>query len=164
MALSNPSDLFLYELATAYDAERKGTQLLGEAVARLGDGDVARTIQTQAQDGQQKIRNLEACFQVLGTRPQAIPSATIDGMRAEFQAFSGLDPTPEVMALYSLGAANKLAHLGLGDYRGLVDKAMLMGQTQCAQMLQDNLVMKEESAGRLERHGHEISQRMLASM
>jgi ferritin-like metal-binding protein YciE len=94
---------------------------------------------------------------------QAMPCAAVDGMRTEFQAFRGLNPSQEVMEMYSLGTAHKLAHFGVGDYKGLVDKAMLLGQTQCAQLLQTNLVMKEEGAGRLERTGHEAGMRMLAA-
>ena len=84
-------------------------------------------------------------------------------MRTEFQAFRRLDPSQEVMEMYSLGTARKLAHFGLGDYKGLVDKAMLLGQTQCAQLLQTNLVMKEEGVGRLERTGHEAGMRMVGA-
>jgi hypothetical protein len=38
-----------------------------------------------------------------------------------------------------------------------------MNQTQCAQILQTNLVMKEESAGHFERISHEMSQRVLTA-
>jgi hypothetical protein len=41
MALDNPANLFLYELATMYDAERRSTQLLSEAVGQVRDGEVA---------------------------------------------------------------------------------------------------------------------------
>jgi ferritin-like metal-binding protein YciE len=57
----------------------------------------------------------------------------------------------------------KLAHYGIGTYRGLVDKAVVMGETRCAQTLQANLVRKEESAGRLERIGHDMNQRVMAT-
>jgi ferritin-like metal-binding protein YciE len=100
---------------------------------------------------------------VLGTGPREVPCVVVDGLRTEFQAFAGMRPSPEVLEMYTLGSAMKLAHFGVAGYKGPVDKSMLMGQTQCAQLLQTNLVMKEESAGRLERTGHEMSQRMLAA-
>ena len=163
MALNSPADLFLYELSATYDAERRGTRLLGDAIAQVHDGDAAQELRTQEQEGQLKMRNLDACFQVLGTRPQEIPCAAVEGFRTDFQAFTRFEPSPEVLEMYTIGAATKLAHFGLASYRGLVDKAMLMGQTQCAQILQSNLVMKKESTGRLERTGHEMSRRVLAS-
>jgi ferritin-like metal-binding protein YciE len=161
--MDNPANLFLYELATMYDAERKSNQLLSEAVGLVREGDTARILRTQEQEGQQKVRNLDACFQALGTGPREVPCAVVDGLRTEFQAFFGTQPSAEVLEMYTVGSALKLAHLGVAGYKDLVDKSMLMGQTECAQLLQTNLVMKEESAGRLERTGHEMGQRMLAS-
>ena len=161
MALNNPANLFLYELAGMYDAEKKSRQLLGEAVGHVQDNNVAQMLRAQEQESQQKIGNLEACFQAFGVEPQGIPCATVDGMRAEFQAFASQQPSAEVFQMYALSAAMKLSHYGIASYRDLVDKAMLMGETECAQILQSNLVEKEESAGRLERVNHEMSQRVL---
>jgi ferritin-like metal-binding protein YciE len=164
MALSSPADLFLYELSATYDAERKANQLLGEVVGQVRDGNVAQILDGQQQEGQQKIRNLEACFQALGTEPQDVPAVAIDGMRSEFQRFLGMQPAREVFEMHALDAATKLAHFGVASYRELVDKAMLMAETECAQSLMTNLVQKEESAGRLERIGHEMGQRVLSAV
>jgi ferritin-like metal-binding protein YciE len=163
MALNSPADLFVYELSATYDAERKSNQLLGEVVGQVRDGNVAQILSNQQQEGQQKIRNLEACFQTLGTAPQEIACAAVDGMRADFQAFLNHQPVREVFEMYALGAATKLAHFGLASYNGLVDKATLMGESECAQILLTNLVQKQESVGRLERVGHEMGQRVLAA-
>src|SRR3982751_6262222 len=105
MALNNPADLFLYELAAAYDAERRSSRLLGEAIGEVPDGDAAQVLRTQEREGQQKIRNLDACYQVLGARPLEVPCAAIEGMRTELQVFSQLGPAPQAMEMYALGTA-----------------------------------------------------------
>ena len=161
MALNNPANLFLYELASMYDAERKSGQLLADTAGQVQDSNLAQILQAQQAESQQKVSNLEACFRSLGTQPQAVPCAAIDGMRAEFETFANQQPSAEVWQMYTLGAAMKLSHFGIASYRELVDKAMLMGETECAQMLQTNLVQKEASAGQLERINHEVSQRVL---
>jgi ferritin-like metal-binding protein YciE len=163
MAINNPADLFLYELSGMYDGERKSGQLLSEMGGQLRDGEMTQMLQRQQQEAQEKISNLESCFRALGTSPRDIPCAAVDGMRAEFQTFASQQPSPEMMAMYGVGAALKLSEFGVGAYKSLMDKAMLMGETQCAQILQTNLVHKEESVGMLERVGHDMSQRMLAS-
>jgi ferritin-like metal-binding protein YciE len=66
--------------------------------------------------------------------------------------------------MFVLGCAMKVEHYEIATYRGLVDKAMLMGETECAQTLQTNLVQEEEAAGKLERISHDMSQRMLAAV
>ena len=161
MALNNPTNLFLYELASMYDAEKKSGQLLSDTAGQVQDGNLAQLLRGQEQESQQKVNNLEACFRALGIQPQAVPCAAIDGMRSEFETFANQQPSPDVWQMYTLGAALRLSHFGIASYRDLVDKAMLMGETECAQMLQSNLVQKEESAGRLERINHEVSQRVL---
>ena len=85
---------------------------------------------------------------------------TLDGMRAEFQAFTGERPSMEAMEIYAVDAETKLAHYGIAGYRGLIDKALLMGEMQCAQILQTNLVQKQENAGTFERISHELGQRV----
>jgi ferritin-like metal-binding protein YciE len=163
MALNSPADLFNYELSSMHDAERKSSELIGEMIAQVGDGDLSQLLRMQQQETQQKLMNLDQCFQALGTQRQEIPCAAVDGMRADLKQFVGQQPSPQVMELHSLGAAMKLTHFGIASYKGLVDKAMLMGETQCAQMLQTNLVQKEENAGKLERLSHEMSERVMAA-
>jgi ferritin-like metal-binding protein YciE len=163
MAISSPADLFLYELSGMHDAEKKTTAWKGEISGQIRNGNLQQIMRTEQQEGQQKIKNMEACFQALGRQPQDVPCLAVDGMRAEFQQFMSQNPSPEVLEMYTVGAALKLSHFGLGSYKGLVDKAMVMGETQCAQILQSNLVMKEESTGRLERISHEMNQRVMAT-
>jgi len=164
MQLNSPSDLFLYELSAMYDAETKSAQLFGEVAGQIQDPNLAQFVRAQEQQSQQKIQNLEECFSALDTERQDVACVTVDGMRADFQAFLGQQPSVEVMQLYTLGSAMKLAHLGIASYRELMDKAVLMAEAQCAQVLQTNLVQKEENAATLERISHEIGERVMAVM
>lgn len=163
MPIDNPSDVFLWELSGAYDAERKSNQMLGEAINDVQNGNVAQLLRIELQETQQKLRNLDACFQDLGTSPADVACRTVDGMREEYQAFRDQQPANEAMEMFALGTAMRLAHYGTAMYKSLVDKAMLLGEIPSAQILQTNLVQKQDSAGRLERFSHEMSQPILAS-
>ncbi|MET7395905.1 DUF892 family protein [Dactylosporangium sp. NPDC005572] len=160
MALDNPADLFLYELSGMYDAERKSNQMVGEILGHAEHSPLAQILRAQQQQGQQKIQNIETCFAMLEMEPMDVPCMAIDGMRAEFQAFSNQRPSTEAMEIYTVDAETKLAHFGMAGYRGLIDKALLMGEMQCAQILQTNLVQKQENAGTFERISHELGQRV----
>lgn len=164
MALNNPADLFLYELSSTYDAETKINQMRGEIAGQVRDETVAQEFRKEQEKGQLKISNLDACFQALGTTRQEIPCLPVDGMRAEFQRLIGQQPSPQVLEMYAVGSELKVASFMSATYKGLVDKAMLMGQTQCAQLLQTNMVQVDETAGRFERLSHDISQRVLAAV
>lgn len=164
MQLNSPTDLFIYELSARYDAEAKAGQLFGEVVEQIQDPSLARFARAQEEQSQRKIQNLEECFGALDAQRQEVACLAVDGMRADFQAFLGRRPSADVLGLYTLGAAMKLAHLGVASYRELVDKAVLMAEAECAQILQTNLVQKEENAATLERISHEMSERVLAAV
>jgi ferritin-like metal-binding protein YciE len=153
----------MYELSSTHDAEKKKAAWKGEIVGQIREGNLQQVIRVEQQESQQKVKNLDSCFQALGTQPRDVPCLAVDGMRADFQQFMSQNPSPETMEMFTAGAMSKASHYGLGSYKSLIDKAMLMGETQCAQLLQTNLVMTEESIGRLDRVGHELSQRVMAT-
>ncbi|MER7004436.1 DUF892 family protein [Dactylosporangium sp. NPDC000555] len=164
MALDNPADLFLYELSGMYDAERKSNQMVGEILGRTEQSPLAQILRAQQQQGQQKIQNIEACFAMMETEPAEVPCMTLDGMRAEFQAFTEQRPSMEAMEIYTVDAETRLAHFGIAGYQNLIDKALLMGEMQCAQILRTNLVQKQENAGTFERISHELGQRVVMNV
>lgn len=159
MPLNTPTDLILYELGAMYNAERSGGQLLEWLSSQVRTEELAGTLR-QKQENAEQLRNLESCFRSLGGSPLDVPSATVQAMRGRVEDFVSLQPSPEVLELHTVSAAMRLAHFGIASYRSLVDRAMLMEKSDCAQSLQANLVQKEEFAGRLERVGHEITQKM----
>jgi ferritin-like metal-binding protein YciE len=163
MAIQSPADLFLYELSATHDAEKKKAAWKGEMAGQIQGGDLQQIMRTEQQQAEQKVKNLDQCFQVLGTQPRDVPCLAVDGMRAEFQQFMSQNPSPETMQMYAVGSMIKSGHFGIGTYKGLIDKAMLMGDTRCGQLLQSNLVIDEESTGRCERIGHEMSMRVMAT-
>ncbi|NJC72115.1 DUF892 family protein [Planosporangium thailandense] len=163
MAISNPKDLLLYEMSGVLDAEKKTAAWKGEIAGQIRNGNVQQMFRAEQQEGQQRIKNLESCFQALGGRPSDVPCLMVDGVRAEAQQFMSQQPSPECLEMFAVGTMMKLSAYGSGAYAGLVDKATSMGQTQCAQILASNLVMKEESVGRLKRISHEMNQRVMAT-
>ncbi|MCW2904350.1 MAG: hypothetical protein JWO67_6615 [Streptosporangiaceae bacterium] len=162
MAINNPTDLFLYELCATYDAENKITQMRGELAGQIRDESLSQELRNEQAKGQQKISNLDACFQAMGATRQDVPCLAVDGMIAEFNQFIRQEPSPEALDMFTVGKELKISSFQGATYKGLVDKSTLMGQTQCAQHLQTNLVQVDEAAGRFERLGHDISQRALA--
>jgi ferritin-like metal-binding protein YciE len=162
VALNNPLDLFQYELSGMYDAEHKIAEMLGEMAGQTQDGDLAQTLRMDEQKARQKISNLEQCFEAMGAQAERVPCPPIDGMRQDMQQVMAQNPSPDVFSMKALGTAMKVAHFEIASYRGLVDKAVLMGDTPCSQILQTILVQVEETAATHERLSHEMSQRLLA--
>jgi ferritin-like metal-binding protein YciE len=83
---------------------------------QIQDPNLAQFVRAQEQQSQQKIENLEECFIALDTPRQDVACVTVDGMRADFQAFLGRQPSADAVQLYTLGSAMRLAHLGVASY------------------------------------------------
>ncbi|MEU8272418.1 DUF892 family protein [Sphaerisporangium sp. NPDC049002] len=164
MAFNNPADLFLYELSAAYDGEIKITEMKEEMAGKVRSTSLSEELRHQVAKGQEKVRNLDVCFQSLGTTPLDVDCLVVDAMRAEFQQFVQRGPAPEVIDMYTVGSELELASYKTAGYKGLVDKAVLMGQTECAHFLQSNLVGEEEARGHFERLSHEVSEATLAGV
>ncbi|NJC74171.1 DUF892 family protein [Planosporangium thailandense] len=163
MALDSPTELFRYELSGALDAEKKATAWRDEIAGQLRDSGLQQIARTEQQEGHRRIENLEACFAALGARAGEVSGLTVDGARAEFKQFMSQQPAPDTREIYAVGSLLKMSHVGVAAYRGLVDKALAMGQARCAQLLRRNLVMKADSIGRLERISYELSERVMAT-
>jgi ferritin-like metal-binding protein YciE len=161
--LNSPEGLFLYEVSGMYDGEQRIAQMLSEVAGQVQDENLAQMLRTHEQETRRQITNLERCFEALDAEPQQVTCAAIEGIRTEYEEVVAQQPSPDVLTMFVLGSAMKVEHYEIATYRGLVDKAMLMGETECAQILQTNLVEEEETAGKLERLSHEMSQRMLAT-
>jgi ferritin-like metal-binding protein YciE len=162
VALNNPRDLFLFELGGMYDAENKAAEMLTEMAGQIQDADLAQMIGTTEQLARQRVGLLEQCFQALGIQPQRVPCPPMDGLRQDYQQVMQQNPSPDVLSMKALGTLMKGSHFKIASYRGLVDKAVLMAETPCAQILQTILVQEEEIAATLERRSHDMSARMLA--
>lgn len=163
MAVDSPRDLFLYELGAIHDAERRSGELFSTFADYVHNGDLSQLLRTQRQESDEQFENVDRCFRILGAAPTHIPSTTVAGMREGFEELAGLQPPPAILELFTLGAALRLAHLGIASYRSLLNLALLMKENDCAQCLETNLIQKEASAGNLERVGHEMGLRVLAT-
>jgi ferritin-like metal-binding protein YciE len=161
MAVKHPRDLFLYELSAMRDAERTGGLLLGSLIGgRVQNAALEKTLRAQAKDSEHQLDNINSCFRTLGLTTTETPSTTVEGVRAGFETFISLEPSPPVRDLFAIGTALRFTYFAIANYRSLVGWAVLMEESQCARALQTNLFQKEESAGALERIGHEMGEKL----
>lgn len=161
MPLTSPKDLFQFDLSGIYDGERATAALLQEMLAQVQDQTLAQLLHMQQQETRQQMENLERCFELLGSQPQQVACAAIEGIHQTFhevcRAVADKQSAPEMIDLSALAGTMQAEHYQIAAYRALVDKAILLGETECAELLQTNLLQDEETAGTLERVNHEMS-------
>ncbi|MEY9212506.1 ferritin-like domain-containing protein [Thermobifida halotolerans] len=163
MRLENPRDLFVYNLSSIYTGEKKIVEMLDEVSGKVNDSTLSQMLRHHREETQQQIQNLDQCFQAIGESPQQVPCPVVDAIHQEFRQFADMNPSPQVLTMFALAGADKTEHFEIAAYRGLVNKAMLMGETTCIQLLETNLLQEEETAGKLERFANELGRKALAA-
>lgn len=161
MAMQNIKDLFIHELGDIYDAEQRILQMLPQMANEASEGQVKSAFQYHEQQTRQQVKNLEQCFQMLGTQPKRTSCQAIAGLKQEHDTFMNENPTKEILTMFDLGGAAKTEHYEIGSYQGLVEKANLMGMKDCVKLLQENLSQEEEMAQKVTQISKQLGKQML---
>ncbi|HEY8476728.1 MAG TPA: DUF892 family protein [Chloroflexota bacterium] len=164
VAVRSARDLFVYDLSVMYDAEQTILQMLRQIRGECQNQQLVSAVQQHEQETQHQIQNLEECFRNLGMQPQRVPCHAVQGIVQDHRVFVQQGPPSDVLELYDVGAGYKTEHFEIAAYRGMVEKASLMGEQTCARLLQENLQQEENMAKRLEQAGSQISRQMIGGM
>lgn len=162
MSIKTTRELLFYELGLIRDAEDSGRRLFDFLALRVGDRDLVRIFRTYQEDSWRLLANVDSCLQALGGRPIQTPSQSVEGITERFEVFVRLQPSPAMLDQFAVDTAIRYSHVCVAGYKTLLDWAILMNESRCVQCLHDNLVRKQESAGKLEQFSHELGVRILA--
>jgi ferritin-like metal-binding protein YciE len=161
MAMTSQQELFLHELSDMYDAEQRISKMLPVMAKECETPQVKSAFEQHEQETLHQIQNLEQCFQTLGTKPEKASCETIVGLKKEHDTFLKEDPSAEILTMFDLGGASKTEHYEIASYKGLIDKATLMGQQPCVSLLRENLQQEEAMARKVEQLSRQIGQQLL---
>lgn len=139
MALQKAQDLFLHELGDMFDAEQRIVQMLPIMAQETTNPEIQQAYKQHENETRQQIQNIERCFQLLGTQPKRTACFAIDGLKKEHDSFVQEQPSPMLLTMFDLDGAAKTEHYEIASYQGLIQQATLLGQRECAQLLQQNL-------------------------
>jgi ferritin-like metal-binding protein YciE len=146
MAMQSTHELFIHELQDMYDAEHKISGILNQQIQETQDEEIKNRLATHLQETQKQTKNLEKCFQDLSESPQPSPCFAMDGIKKEHDAFLKENPSPDVLTLFNIGAANKVEFYEIASYEGLIDKSTVMGHNTCTRLLRENLDQEKAMA------------------
>jgi ferritin-like metal-binding protein YciE len=156
MAMQSPKDLFIHELGAIFDAEQKLSKMLPIMAQQSNHPEVKDAFELHEQETLQQISNLEQCFHAIGVTPEKATCQAVAGMKAEHDSFLKEKPSADILTMYNLGAGAKSEHYEIASYKGLIEQANLLGQMQCAQLLEQNLTQEEAMAHKIEQLSHKI--------
>jgi ferritin-like metal-binding protein YciE len=161
VAIDTPRVLFLYELGILRDVEDSGRRLLDFLAHQAKQSDLVQILRRQQQDTDQYLANINSCLKALGSSPTATRSEPVEGIYERFAQFLRLQPAPEMLDQFAVDTAIRFLYIGVSGSKTLLDWAILMKESECAQCLQANLVRKQQGASELERFSHDVGVRLL---
>lgn len=92
--IRSPRDLLLYDLCAMYDIEQKMLRMLPLLAQECIDPQARQAFTLHEQETRQHIRNLEQCFQILGSQPMGIENYTAGGLQRDHDIFLQQRPVP----------------------------------------------------------------------
>src|SRR6266702_2085154 len=156
MPIQSPRDLFFYNLCAIYDVEQKLVQILSQLAQESVNPQAREIFMQHEQETRQHVRNLEQCFQILGTQPTAVENHTVTGLRWDHDTFLQQRPPQEALTMFDLYAGYQTEFLEIATYQTLIDAANSMGLQQCVQLFQQNLQQEEAAARKLATVAHQL--------
>jgi ferritin-like metal-binding protein YciE len=163
MPMQTPQDLFVHELSDIRNAEQIIIQMLEQAQGMVQNSQLKDGLRMHAEQSRQQVQRIEQVFTQMGVQPHPIECHAAQGLYQELQEAQQSQPSPQVLEGLVVGGACKTEHYEIAAYTGLVEKARAMGQTEAAQLLQQNLQEEQQMLQRVEQISQQLTQQM-ASM
>jgi ferritin-like metal-binding protein YciE len=163
-AIKNMQQLFLHELSDVYDAEHQLTAAMQEMMEQATNAEVKKGLQRHIKETQQQIKNLDAAFKMMKAEPEKIKCKGAAGLISEYKGTAKDIKDPMLLDGFICGAGVKAEHYEIESYKGLVDKAKLLGQTKAAELFETNLAMEEAFASECELLEKNLDQQAASKM
>ena len=137
-------ELFVHELKDMLDAENKLVEALGKQAEESSRPELKKAFESHQAQTEKQVQRLEQAFESIGEESEETECAGIKGLIEEHDNFKDEDPSPDLLDIFNVGAAEKVESYEICAYEGLIRMARMMGHTKAAQLLGQNL--KEEQA------------------
>jgi ferritin-like metal-binding protein YciE len=156
--IQSPRDLFLYDLCAMYDIEQQMVRMLPVLAQECLDNQARQAFILHEQETRQHIRNLEQCFQMLGSQPMGIENHTAAGLKQDHDYFLQQRPPVEAVSMFVIHCGYQSECLEIAAYHDLIDKANSLGLLDCVQLLQLNLQQEVNTSTTLAAIAHQLGQ------
>jgi ferritin-like metal-binding protein YciE len=162
MPMQTPQDLFVHELSDIHNAEQIIVQMLEEAQGLVQNPQLKEGLRMHADQSRQHAQRVQQVIQQIGAQPHPVQCHAVEGLHQELKEAQQSKPSPQVLEGLVTGGAAKTEHYEIAAYTGLVEKARAMGQTEAAQLLQQNLQEEQQMLRQVEQISQQLTQQMAA--
>jgi ferritin-like metal-binding protein YciE len=157
-SMTAPRDLFLHELKDIYYAEQQLVKKLPKMIGEASDDELTTGLERHLDETRQQVSNLEQVFSSLGEKAQGERCPGIEGIAEEHDLFMREEaPSPEVGDMFLTGAAARVEHYEIAAYNGLIEMARGLGESEAADLLEQNLVQEQHALETVEGIGKRMA-------
>ena len=161
--MTEPKDLLKHELADLLYAERRFTTATKTMIRETADPEVKARLEQHVQETATQIERLEKAFASIGEKAKAEKCEAAIGLREEHDSFKSEEkPSKQILEAFDLGSGLRVEHYEIAAYRTAIAIATVLGQQECASILQESLAEEEEMAKFLEKIAPQALAKLLA--
>lgn len=164
MSLDTPRDLFIHELSDCMSAEHIILKVLTEMSEETDNAAARKAMLHHTKETETQIGNLQKVFEILGEQPEDTTCHAAEGLREEHDALKEEKPEGNVKELGLLAGANKSEHYEIATYLSLRQMAQDLGETEAADLLNENLQQEKEMARTVQSLAAEIGKEVKEEM
>ncbi|GAB3671330.1 ferritin-like domain-containing protein [Halopiger thermotolerans] len=149
MSMDTIQDLFEHGLEDIYHAEHQLLDALEDLEENTEHEEIANAFAEHREETQGQIDRLEEVFETFGEPPEKEECEGVEGLIEEYEEFTSMDPSQEVMDYHNMAAAEKTEHYEIAAYGNLIPLADQLGMDEAADLLEQNLREEQEALEKL---------------
>jgi ferritin-like metal-binding protein YciE len=144
-------ELFVHELKDMLDAEQKLVEALGNQAEESSRPDLQKAFQSHQAQTEKQVERLHQVFESIGEDAEEVECKGIKGLIEEHDSFQEEeDPSPDIMDIFNVGAAEKVESYEICAYESLISLAKLMKHTKAERLLNQNLKEEQQTLKKMQ--------------
>ena len=143
-------ELFVHELADMLDGEQNLVEALSELAEQSENKELKKGFEQHQKQTEEQVARIEQIFEELGESPRSTECKGIRGLIEEQKSIEEEDPSPEILDVFNIGAAQKVESYEMRAYESLISLAEELGLRRAGQLLARTLKEEEQTLKKLQ--------------
>jgi ferritin-like metal-binding protein YciE len=139
MEMETLRELYVEELKDLYDAEKQLIKAIPTMVKNASNAELSQAFSAHLVQTQNQAKRLEQIFESLGERPDGKKCKGMQGLIEEAKELLEEDPQEDVLDAGLIAKAQHVEHYEIAGYGTVRAYAVMLGETEHAQLLQETL-------------------------
>jgi ferritin-like metal-binding protein YciE len=154
-------ELLKHEMGDMLFAEQRFLTATKQMAREAMEPGVRKRVERHVAETEEQIQRLKQAFSRIGARARAVRCEGALGIKAEHDTFKKEEkPNKEMLAAFDFGSGLRVEHYEIAGYQSAIALCKVLGEKECAELLQESLREEMEMAKFLEKN----AQRTLKGM